>query len=162
MALLSRIVSVVMLCMLSAVPALHAGTKPEADLPYRHSAFDFKYAWKAAPLGQGVVIDGVVKNVRFFNVEGAVLTVSLLNGEKKVLANATALPIPQQIRMDEVRPFDLVLKGVTLSPGDRLRFLISYRAADGRNGIGFWMSSFTVDATTGALLVEKVKPAAAW
>ncbi len=163
MALLLRIVSLVMLCMLSALPDLHAaGTSPVSDLPYRHSAFDFKYAWKAAPLGQGMAIEGLVKNIRYFNVEGAVLTVSLLNGERKVLAEATTFPIPQQIRMDEVRPFDMVLKGAAPNPGDRLRFLISYRAFDGRDGVGFWMSSFTVDATTGAVLAEKVKPATGW
>ena len=159
MAMLRKVLSLVMLCMLSAAPELHAaGTGPAADLPYRHSAFDFKYAWKTAPIGQGIAIDGVVKSVRYFNVDGAVLSVSLLNGDRK-LAEATALPIPQQMRMEEVRPFDLVLKGVTLSPGDRLRFLVLYRATDGADGVGLWVSSFTVDATTGAVLAEKVRPA---
>ena len=161
MALLRKVLSLVMLCILSAVPELHAAAaSPVADLPYRHSAFDFKYAWKTAPLGQGTAIDGVVKNVRYFNVDGAVLSVSLLNGDSKVLAEATALPIPQEIRMDGVRSFDVVLKGVTLSPGDRLRFLVLYRAADGADGVGLWLSSFTVDATTGAVLTEKAQPAA--
>ena len=161
MALLRRVLSLVMLCLLTAVPELHAAaTSPVAALPYRYSAFDFKYAWKTAPLGEGIAIDGLLKNVRYFNVDGAVLSLSLLRGEKKVLAEATALPIPQQIRMDEVRPFDLVLKGVTVSPGDRLRFLVLYRATDGVDGVGLWVSSFTVDATTGAVLAEKVKPAA--
>lgn len=161
--MLLRIVSLVMLCMLSTAPELHAaGMSTVADLPYRHSAFDFKYAWKTAPLGQGVAIDGLVKNIRYFTVEGAVLTVSLLNGDKRVLAEATTIPIPQRIRMDEVLPFDMVLKGATLSPGDRLRFLILYLATDGSDGVGLWMSSFTVDATTGAVLAGKVRPATAW
>ena len=163
MSLLLKVATLVMLGMLTTAPALHAaGMSPVAGLPYRHSDFDFKYAWKTSPLGQGVAIDGLFKNVRYYKVEGMVLTVSLLNSDKKVLADATTFPIPQRISMYDTRPFDVVLKNVTLSPGDRLRFLIHYRATDGLDGTGFWMSSFTVDAATGAALHERAQPANEW
>jgi len=103
-----------------------------------------------------------LKNVRYASVDDVVLTVSLLNREGKLLADATTFPIPQQIRMDYDSPFDLVLKDVVLSEGDLLRFLIRYRVDDGDSNSFNWLGSFTVDAATGRVLPEKERPADGW
>ena len=163
MPFLLRIVTVVMLAALTAAPAVHAvGTNPVADMPYRYDDFDFKYAWKTTPVERGLAVDGIMKNVRYANVDDVVLTVSVLNREGKLLADATTFPLPQQIRMDYDSPFALVLKNVVLSPGDLLRFQIRYRVDDGSNNSFNWLGSFTVDAATGAPLVEKGKPSDGW
>lgn len=158
-----RIITLAILAVLASMPSVPAADGvPVAAMPYRRADFDFKYAWRTAQVERGLAVDGLLKNVRYANVEDVVLTVSLLNGEGKLLADETVFPIPQQIRMDDDRPFGLVLKNVVLSPGDLLRFQIRYRVDEGDTSSFTWLGSFTVDATTGQAPTEKVKPAGSW
>lgn len=163
MSFVLRIVTLVMLAALTAVPTVRAADgSPAAGMPYRYDNFDFKYAWRTVQVDRGLAVDGLLKNVRYASVDDVVLTVSLLNREGKLLADATTFPIPQQIRMDYDSPFDVVLKGVVLSQGDLLRFQIRYRVDDGDSNSFNWLGSFTVDAATGRVLTEKGKPADGW
>lgn len=163
MSFVLRIVTLVMLAALTAVPTVHAADgSPVAGMPYRYDNFDFKYAWRTVQVDRGLAIDGLLKNVRYASVDDVVMTVSLLNREGKLLADATTFPIPQEIRMDYDSPFDLVLKDVVPSEGDLLRFLIRYRVHDGDSNSFNWLGSFTVDAATGKVLPEKEKPADGW
>jgi hypothetical protein len=144
---------------LSATGALSAARPSLAGLPYRHSDFDFKMAWKASQSGQGVAIEGVLKNVRYPRTVGVDVTVYLLDRDHRLLAREMTFPIPQPIRWGESRPFALTLDQAALAQGDLLQFLIRYQFEDGNDG-GSWMSDFTVDAATGAVVdVEYGVPA---
>lgn len=158
-----RIVTMVILAVLAATPAVHgADGVPVSAMPYRYADFDFKYAWRTTQVERGLAVDGLLKNVRYATVDDVVLTVSLLNREGKLLADATIFPIPQQISIDDVRPFDLVLRNVVPSPGDLIRFQIRYRVAEGGTDSFAWLGSFTVDAATGQAPAGKEKPADGW
>lgn len=157
-----RIVTLAILAVLAATPAVFAADGAKvAAMPNRYTDFDFKYAWRTAQVDRGLAVDGLLKNIRYANVDDVVLTVSLLNREGKLLADETIFPIPQQIRMDDDRSFDLVLKNVVLSPGDLLRFQIRYRINEGGTDSFTWLGSFTVDAATG-VPIGKEKPADNW
>ena len=125
-----------------------AGPTPVADLPFRYAEYDFKLAWKIVPSGQGIALDGLIKNVLYPNVDGLEVTVSLLAPDGRVLARGTDYPIPPQIGYDETRQFFVKLVQGKVVPGERLQFELLYRATDG--SVGFWLSRFQVDAITGA------------
>ena len=152
MSLILRIAAMLVLAL--AVPAVAseygAATAPVQGFPYRHSAFDFRVAWKTSQTDKGALVQGLMKNVRYAYVEGVEVTVSLVNKDGKVLARRTDFAVPQQVAMGEVREFDLPLSHVAFSSGDKLEFTIRYRANEGGEDSFTWMSSFTVDALTGA------------
>lgn len=131
-----------------------AQQKPFAAFPFHHNAFDFKVGWKIFPTEQGLLVDGIMKNVRYSQVDDLEVTVSVLNKGNKVLAEATAFPIPRPINLDEYRSFDLLLKKVILTQGDVLHFLIQYRAVDDERSSFKWISSFSVEALTGVPIVK--------
>jgi hypothetical protein len=121
--------------------------KPFAGLPFRHNGFDFKKAWKATPSPQGVVVQGVLKNIRYLRVEEVEITVSIQRKGDKIIAEDTTFLLGV-IDKDEYRDFALVLKNASAYPGDLIHFLIKYRAIDGGSTYG-WTSDFTADAVTG-------------
>jgi hypothetical protein len=147
-----RNLTLVSLFILSASSVLHAAAQqnPAAGFPYRHSDFDYKIAWKTTQTNDVVVIDGILKNVRYPNIELVELTVFLQGPDGKVRARATALPFPQQSKMDEVATFSVKVNKVVLNPGDTLKFLIHYSGTEGGGGGFDWHSSFAADALTGA------------
>jgi hypothetical protein len=136
----------------AAMPA--AQQKPFAAFPFRHNAFDFKIAWKTSPTEQGILVDGIMKNVRYSQVDDLEVTVSVLNKGNKVLAESTTFTVPRPITMDEYRSFDLLLKKVVLTQGDVLHFLIKYRVVDDVRSSFNWVSSFSVEALTGVPIVK--------
>jgi hypothetical protein len=125
---------------------------PPAAYPYRHSAFDFSTVWKTTPAGQGIAIEGLLKNVRYAFVDDLEMTVALRNKDNKLLAKETTFLTPQPLRNGEARPFSLNLRNVAISPGDVLQFSIKCRVDEGRDESFIWLSSFEVDAATGAAM----------
>jgi hypothetical protein len=121
---------------------------PAGNYAFVHKDFDFRYAWKTGQTSKGVVIEGLIKNVRYPRAENVEINISLLNKAKKVLAKATTFPVGQPIPIDEYRSFELLLKGAQLSEGDQLQFLVTYVGSAGQNAVP-WISSFTVNAATG-------------
>ncbi|KAF0220612.1 MAG: hypothetical protein FD174_936 [Geobacteraceae bacterium] len=164
MSFLMKIISIAaMLLSLSACTMdEYVRRDPVADLPYRHSDFDFKVAWKTYLTDQGLNIEGLLKNVRYAQVESVTLYVSLLNSENKVLASDRTFPIPQTIKMDYYVPFDVILKNAAPQKGDRLKFVIDYKAQEGNEGASRWISYFTVDALTGIGFKESIKDTGQW
>lgn len=151
----------VSLFILSASSVLYAATlqNSAAGFPNRHSDFDYKIAWKTAQVKKDVLIEGVMKNTRYANIDGIELTIFLVGKDGKTLARATALPFPQQSRADEVVSFSTKLHKVALKSGDTLKFIIQYTGSDGGGGGADGNSGFAVDAMTGASLhKENVKP----
>lgn len=157
MSLLTKVATLLATILMLTVhaPAYAAGNGPAAGLPFRHSDFDFKVAWNTSTLDQGVAIEGLLTNVRYPSVEGVDLSVWLVGKDNRVIACSTAFPIPQRIGEYDYSPFRLVLKNGLLSKGDVLQFLIRYRVNEGGQGGDSWLSSFAVDAATGAAVVGK-------
>ncbi|BCS53366.1 hypothetical protein [Geobacter sp. SVR] len=126
-----------------------------ADFPFRHTAYDYKVAWKTGQAGNGTTIDGIMKNTRYPDIDQLDLTIFLIGPNQKVRARTTTIPAPQQSRRNDVVPFSAKLKDVSLNQGDTLVFELHYRGSEGgggRSGGGGgvdWHSTFAVDALTG-------------
>jgi hypothetical protein len=149
--LLTRFVaSLAVVISLTACAAPNAVTlSPAAEYTYRHNDFDFRYAWKTSQTDKGIGIEGLIKNVRYPAVEDVEVRVSLLNKEKKLIAEDVTFPIPQTIRIEDYRSFEILLKNAKISEGDQLQFLVSYSISEGLNAYKR-KSNFTVNAATGA------------
>lgn len=159
-----------MLVMVAAVLAMagcgvqqYAKTTNVAGYPYRHSDFDYKYAWKTALTDQGVAIDGVMKNVRYAYIDSVLLTVNVLDKEGKLIARASDFPGPQQTREGDVSQFKLLLGNIKPAAGDTYQFIVHYRGNEGGNQSGVdWISSFKVDALTGAVIRPPARDPNEW
>jgi hypothetical protein len=146
------VVLVALLTAFAGCASLSAVRKnPFHGYPFRHDDFDFRYAWKTTPAGQGIVVDGILMNVRYYQVDNMQLWVKVLNKEKKVIAERSTLFLPLPVDSYDYRPFSVKLDNVALSAGDMLKFTILYRVNDDYKSSSSWLSSFTVDAITGAL-----------
>lgn len=121
-----------------------------AGYPFRYADFDYKYAWKTVTTDQGVEIDGVMKNVRYPYVEGVQVTVFVVEKGGRIITRATTFPTPQQAREDDVSQFILRLRNVKPEADDVFHFLIRYSGNEW--GAVDWISSFKVDALTGAVI----------
>ncbi|MDR3580487.1 MAG: hypothetical protein P4L44_11040 [Oryzomonas sp.] len=152
----------VALFILSACSAQYVATQenPAAGFPFRHSDFDYKVAWKTTEANNAVVIDGILKNVRYPYIESLDITVFLLGSDGKIRTRASTIPTPQRSQTGEVIPFSVELRNATLNQGDVFKFVIHYLADLGGPESGIdWHSTFAVDAMTGAVLHrDSLKP----
>jgi hypothetical protein len=143
------------LLILSACSAQNVATQrnPAADFSFRHSDFDYKVAWKTTEANNAVVIDGILKNIRYPYVDSLDITIFLLGTDGKIRARASTIPTPQKSQSGDVIPFSVELRKVALNQGDVFKFVIHYQADLGgaEDGID-WHSTFAVDAMTGAVL----------
>ena len=126
-------------------------SNPADNYTFRHRNFDLKYAWKTSQTDQGVRVDGLIKNIRYSRMENLTLRVSLLNKGRQIIAESSSFPSPQQIQLDDISTFGLLLKNTKLSGDDLLRFQINYTASEGTNALS-WTSDFTVYAVKGTLV----------
>lgn len=139
-----------------------AKPSPAAGYTFRHDDFDFRYAWKTSRSGEGLRIDGLIKNIRYPQIEDLDVTVSLLNKGRDVISEGVSFPVPQLMNKNDYRSFDVVFKDVNPSEVDQLRFRVGYRASDGGTLGIIWKSSFTVSAATGAIVGTTEKPVDEW
>jgi hypothetical protein len=157
---------VLMMVMMTALAGCAAWNaerpNPVAGLPYHHSDFDLKVAWKTSLTDEGLVVEGLIKNVRYAYMRDLDVTVALLDREKRVLAEHGELLVPVSLYIDYDQPFSVVLRDARPAPGDLLRFRITYRAVEGADSIFNWLSIFTVDAATGAAVEKVRKPLYDW
>ena len=125
-------------------------TYPDTDrvrlenLPQRYSQFDLVMGWETRVQSGETVLDGVVRNVRYYMMRDLEIWVALLDERGKVVARGMTFIIPSDLGMDKSAPFTVKLK-VAVNPGDRLRFTYKYRGSDGGNGRERgveWMQSF--------------------
>jgi hypothetical protein len=124
-----------------------------SDYPYRHADFDYRYAWKTVATDQGLLIDGVMKNVRYPYIDSVMVTVHLLDKDGKTVATAADLAAPQQSREGEVSYFSLALGNVRPAAGDIFRFQVHYTGNEGGDQSRVdWHSSFKADALTGTII----------
>jgi len=124
---------------------------PADNFSFKHRDFDLRYAWKTAQTEKGVSIDGLIKNVRYNNIDNIEIRISLLDKAHKVIAEGVAFPVPQKIQLGDYRNFGILLKHAKLSDADQIRFLVNYSASEGQSAFT-WTSNFTVKAATGAAI----------
>jgi hypothetical protein len=128
--------------------------KPDrfSGLPFRHSAFDFKKAWKLSPSPQGLSVDMVLRNVRYLQVDDVEVQASLLR-QGKVVAQDTAY-VHGSVAMDDFCKVQLLLPNASVSKGDLIYFRIQYRATEGNNSLN-WTSDFSANAISGVPVRKK-------
>lgn len=134
-----------------------------AEYPNRYAAFDYKYAWKTGNTDHGILIEGLLKNVRYTYIDSVLMTVNVLDKDGKIVAKASDFPMPQRSAVGDVSFFSLMLRGVKPAPGDIFEFKVHYKGSDGGDHSGVdWHSSFKVDAMTGAALRPPSKNTNEW
>jgi hypothetical protein len=109
-------------------------------LPQHYEQFDVKMAWKVTSSQGSTVIDGVVKNIRYF--EMSQLEVRVLSLDNKGNEVHRAVDFVNTLRENEAGAFSI--KFPLLASGSRLRFLYSYIGSDGGGEFSAvaWMQSF--------------------
>ena len=163
MSYVKMVLITVMMTGLVACGSLHGVYQsPVADFPFRHNAFDLKVAWKTSRIDKGLAIDGILKNVRYQQMNDVEVTVSVIDKNNKVLGSDSAFILPFPINMGDYAPFDLTIRNLVPARGDEFRFLIRYRAYDGGHGSFTWLSRFRTDALTGAAIVDESETLGKW
>jgi hypothetical protein len=104
------------------------------DFPYHQSAYDLQVGWKPVLSGTDLHIEGVLRNVRFFQVRDLDVTVYLYDRNGILKGKGGDLPLPVPVAQGDVAEFDVKLGTVTISPGDRLEFKVIYYDLDGDRG----------------------------
>ncbi len=155
-------VGAVAFVMMMALTAMAAETDPAAAFPYRYTAFDINVAWTIVKTDSALDVRGLIKNLRYGQLEDLDISVSLLDKEKKSLAVGGALPIPIVLKPDDYVSFSAPLKGAVLRPGAMLQFVIRYRVHEGADEDYGWMTSFLADAASGEVLDLRPKPSTSW
>ncbi len=120
--------------------------KPLAEFPHRHNSFDYKQAWKATQTSQGIVVEGVLKNIRYNRMDNLEIAVSVQRDGKQISSEESYSL--GSLDREEYRDFDVLLKQVTMAPGDLMQFIIKYNGLDGTTTFK-WISDFKADAFTG-------------
>jgi len=111
-------------------------------LPQHYEQFDLKLAWEVKPLDGSTVIVGVVKNIRYFEMDELEIWVMSLDAKGKVVHRAEDFVF--RLKENEVAPFALKIPRV--ESGSKLRFTYRYVGLDGGGGESGgalpWMQSF--------------------
>lgn len=153
MSFFARILTLTTFVAICACSMQHAVVQnPVADYPYRHYNFDYKVAWKTVATDKGILVEGVLKDVRFYFLENIDLTVRLLDKDDRVKAVAIDYPFPMPMEMNQSRPFSILLEKSSMVKGDKLQFLILSAVNSGSRARNNWLSEFTVDAATGKVI----------
>jgi hypothetical protein len=108
-------------------------------LPLHYEKFDVQMAWEVKSAQGSTVIDGVVKNIRYFEMSQLQIQVSSLDDKGKNVHHA--VDFINTLRENEAGAFTLKLP--QLEPGSSLRFIYSYiGTGGGRSGGISWEQSF--------------------
>src|ERR1700694_5319392 len=103
------LMSVLMLGLVACGSLQSAQQSPVAEYPFRHSAYDLKVAWKTSVIDRNLVINGLLKNVRYRRIADVELTVSVIDKDNKTLASNRTLLLPVPVDMDNYVPFGLTV-----------------------------------------------------
>lgn len=114
-------------------------------MPQRYSQFDIVMGWEVKPSDGGAVVQGMVKNVRYYMMRGLEIWVAPLDPAGKEITRSVTYIIPSDLPLDRSADFTVKLP-VPVTAGDRLRFTYKYWGSDGGDGAkgdGMnWMQSF--------------------
>jgi hypothetical protein len=110
-------------------------------LPQHYAQFDIKLAWEVKAVEGSTVIDGAVKNIRYYEMDELEIWVSSLDAEGKEVHRAA--DFVYSLKENEVAQFTLKIPPV--APGSRLRFMYRYIGHEGggdSGGAQSWRQSF--------------------
>ena len=143
-AMSGRILILAILVMIGGCSS-YRDTYQERAAPYsqHYAKFDLKIDWDIKVSDKGTVIDGTVKNVRYFEMNGVEIWVSALGSNGKTLGRSSSFIIPRSLREGETAHFALTLP-VRAASDTKLLFTYRYRAHEDDNEGNFWMQSFEV------------------
>jgi hypothetical protein len=111
-------------------------------LPEHYTQFDAKLAWEVKSLDNSTVINGVIENIRYYEMSEVEVWVYALdaNGKEK----HRGVDMVYQIKQNEANSFTVKLP--RLDSGTRLQFLYRYLGLNGDGGDGsvavYWSQSF--------------------
>jgi hypothetical protein len=92
-------------------------------LPQHYAEFDLKLAWEVKPDGSSTVIDGVVKNIRYYQMDELEIWVLSLDAEGKVVHRAA--DFVYSLKENEVAQFTLSFPGLPREAGSASCIAIS-------------------------------------
>ncbi len=110
-------------------------------LPQQYSQFDTKLAWEIKSTASSTVIEGVIQNIRYYEMDDLEIWVSALDSTGKEMHRTANFVYT--LKENEVAPFTLKIPPV--APGTRLRFMYKYVGHDGGGDSGdalAWRQSF--------------------
>lgn len=117
-----------------------------ATLPMQYDQFDIKLAWDITATGDSTVINGVVKNIRYYEMDE--LEIRVVPLDSKGREGAGAVDFIYRLRENEAAAFMLAIPRVM--SGSTLRFFYRYVGSDGGGNdggdAGSWRQSFEVVA----------------
>lgn len=116
-------------------------------MPQHYRQFDVVMGWEVNPSDRGSVVQGVVKNVRYYMMRGVEIWVAPLDATGKEITRSVTYIIPSDLPLDQSADFTVKLP-VPVKAGERLRFTYKYWGSDGGGDGGRgdgvnWMQSFT-------------------
>ena len=116
-----------------------------SSLPQHYDQFDLRLAWGTKTTGTEILIEGLVKNVRYLRVDDLEIWVAVLDAQGRTVARSVGYIIPPALALDEIAPFSLKLP-VPALPGTKLRFTYLYAAfeGDGHHELK-WTQSFDAE-----------------
>lgn len=120
-----------------------AAPQPIETLPQQYTQFDLVLGWDTLLGPATTVVDGRVRNVRYFQMHDLEIWVALLDRAGEVAARGMTFIIPSDLGLDQEAPFTVEIPAAA-RPGDRLRFTYKYRGSDGGDGPRgtSWMQTF--------------------
>lgn len=118
--------------------------RPE-EYPSVQRMFDLTFGWKKGITDRGLVVEGYVRNNRYYLVSDMDLIVSLVDAGGREKARDTFSFIPDRLPLDNSSRFDVLL-GAHPQAGDMIRFQYRYNAEEARDGGFVWRHSFQVPA----------------
>jgi hypothetical protein len=113
-------------------------------LSQKYSQFDLKMAWDNKVSDHDIIVAGVVRNVRWFQVESLEIWVSLIAPDGSVLAKDVDLIKPGPLKLGEMASFLIRLRAKPV-PGSKLQFSYKYSAIENNEQSMTWMQSFEAD-----------------
>lgn len=128
---------------------------PFGDSPHRYTRSDFNIAWRTASSQEGFTVDTTLRNMRYSLVRDLTMEVSLKRGDQVVARKKGFVYI--DLKEGAYGNVDVLLKGVSVSPGDQLQFRLTYEGTEATVARPLQLV-FCVDAETGVVDEDKSSP----
>ena len=116
-----------------------------------YKSYDLTFFWNIKMESSTFYLSGMTRNTYIYPLTGLEMTVTLLDGQKKELGEATYFFIPPQINVDESEPFDLAINLREGGKPETLKFFYRYRVSEkgGYGNIPYYYSfEVNLDSTT--------------
>jgi len=111
------------------------------ELPQHYVQFDAKFAWQVTSAGSSSVIEGVVQNIRYYEMDDLEIWVFVLDAQGKEVFRT--VDFVYSLKENEAAQFTLKIPHV--ASGTKLHFLYRYMGHEGGGESGSaakWSQSF--------------------